>query len=268
MTKNKPIILVTNDDGFEAKGIKALSEAMKPLGKVIVCAPEDPQSGMSHAITVKYPLSIKTLEESDNYSVYTINGTPVDCVKLAINQIIKKKPDLVVSGINHGSNSATSVLYSGTMGAALEGCINEIDSIGFSLCNYDADADFTAAAFYAREIARQILIEGLPKKTCINVNVPDTLLDKIKGTMVCRQNPGYWQEEFEKRTDPRGRDYFWLTGVFRNTEPSATDTDEWALANDYVSIVPTQIDLTNHTLLKNMPYLTNIQPVTEPLNPK
>jgi 5'-nucleotidase len=257
MLEKKPTILVTNDDSIDAKGIKALTQAVKSLGKVIVMAPEDPQSGMSHAITVKYPLAIKTIEESEDFSMYACNGTPVDCVKLAINQIIKGKPDIIVSGINHGSNSATSVLYSGTMGAALEGCINEIPSIGFSLCNYDPDANFDAAIQYAKQITADVLENGLPDKTCLNVNIPDTDISDIKGSMVCRQNPGYWQEEFEKRTDPRGKNYYWLTGVFHNTEPTATDTDEWALANNYVSIVPTQIDLTNHAAVKTLSYLNS-----------
>jgi 5'-nucleotidase len=250
--KKKPLLLVTNDDGVDAKGIKSLIEVVKPMGRVLVVAPAEPQSGMSHAITVKVPLRIMKLIDEDNLTVYKCFGTPVDCVKMAFNNLLPKKPDLLVSGINHGSNASTSVFYSGTMGAVLEGCINEIPSIGFSLLNLDNDADFTAAQYYADIIIKKVLQNGLPKTVCFNVNIPDGEREYIAGIRFCRQNRGFWREEFDKRTDPLGKHYFWLTGYFHNTEPDATDTDEWALSNHYVSIVPQKIDLTCYDMLKVM----------------
>jgi 5'-nucleotidase len=251
-SQKKPIILVTNDDGVEAKGLKALIEAVRPLGKVIVVAPADPQSGMSHAITVKVPLRITKLLDENDLSIYKCHGTPVDCVKLAFNHLLPKKPDLLVSGINHGSNASTSVFYSGTMGAALEGCINEITSIGFSLLNLDHDADFTTARYFVDIIARQVLQNGLPKTVCLNVNIPDLEIQEIAGIKICRQTRGFWREEFDKRTDPAGKHYYWLTGLFHNIEPEATDTDEWALSNSFVSIVPLHTDLTSYDTLTTL----------------
>jgi 5'-nucleotidase len=248
----KPVILVTNDDGLEAKGLQALIEVVKPLGKILVVAPAEPQSGMSHAITVKVPLRISHVSEEENLSIYKCYGTPVDCVKMAFNHLLKGKPDLLVSGINHGSNAATSVFYSGTMAAALEGSINEVKSIGFSLLNLDHDANFTGAMHFTRLIIRQVLENNLPGNLCLNVNIPDGPIEHIAGVKICRQNKGYWREEFDKRTDPLGKHYFWLTGYFHNTEPGATDTDEWALENQYVSIVPMQTDLTLYTALDEL----------------
>jgi len=239
----KPLILITNDDSLNAKGIYALIDSMRNLGELVVIAPSDPSSGQGKAITVNEPIRIsKTLKEN-GLTIYECTGTPTDCVKLAFDQILERKPDLMVSGINHGSNSSISVLYSGTMGAALEGCIERIPSIGFSLCSFNPRADFSQAMKYANIIARNVLKNGLPEGVCLNVNIPET--DEIKGVKVCRQSRGYWEEEFVKREDPTGRQYYWLTGQFRNDEPEATDTDEWALANGYVSIVPCQVDLTS-----------------------
>lgn len=244
--EKKKLILVTNDDGYQASGFKALINAVKHLGDIIAVAPMEAQSGMSHAITVKHPLRIKTIKLEENLKVYAVNGTPVDCVKLAINEILKTKPDLLVSGINHGSNSSTSVLYSGTMGAALEGSINGIPSIGFSHISYSSNADFAASIVYAGQIAHKVLKDGLPKNICLNVNFPDKVKNEIKGVKVCRQTRGYWQEEFDKRLDPIGSEYYWLTGHYHNSEPEAKDTDEWALANNFVSVVPVQTDLTSY----------------------
>lgn len=248
----RPLFLVTNDDGVDAKGIKSLIEVVRPVGRVLVVAPADPHSGMSHAITVKVPLRIEKVQEEENLLIYKCYGTPVDCVKMAFNHLLKEKPDLLVSGINHGSNASTSVFYSGTMGAVLEGCINEIPSIGFSLLNLDYDADFSAAKHYASLIIKKVLKTGLPVSVCLNVNIPDGPQDSLEGIRMCRQNKGYWKEEFDKRVDPMGRNYFWLTGNFYNTEPEATDTDEWALEHQYVSIVPQKIDLTCYDTLKSL----------------
>ncbi|HEX2395656.1 MAG TPA: 5'/3'-nucleotidase SurE [Bacteroidales bacterium] len=248
-SQNRPLILITNDDGVEAKGLQALIDTIHPIGTVVVVAPADAQSGMSHAITVKVPLRLTKLREEENLTVYKCFGTPVDCVKMALNHLLPRKPDLLLSGINHGSNSAASVFYSGTMGAALEGCINEITSIGFSLLNLDHDADFSTAQNYADIITRMVLKNGLPKTVCLNVNIPDIPNDKIAGIKVCRQNRGFWREEFDQRIDPAGKHYFWLTGIFHNSEPDATDTDEWALNNNFVSVVPLKTDLTCHETL-------------------
>jgi 5'-nucleotidase len=251
-SQNKPLILITNDDGVEAKGLEALIDAIRPLGSIVAVAPADPQSGMSHAITVKVPLRITKLRDEADLTIYKCYGTPVDCVKMALNHLLPHKPDLLLSGINHGSNSAASVFYSGTMGAALEGCINEITSIGYSLLNLDHDADFSTAKYYADIVTRMVLKNGLPKSICLNVNIPDIELDKIAGIKVCRQNKGFWREEFDQRIYPAGKHYFWLTGVFHNTEPDATDTDEWALNNSYVSVVPLKTDLTCHNTLSEL----------------
>jgi len=250
--KTKPLFLVTNDDGVDAKGLMALIDVVKPLGKVLVVAPAEPQSGMSHAITVKIPLRLAKVEDSENLTIYKCYGTPVDCVKMAFNHLLEDRPDLLVSGINHGSNASTSVFYSGTMGAALEGCINEVNSIGFSLLNLEHDADFAAAKHYADLVIRKVLQNGLPPAVCLNVNIPDGKAESISGIKYCRQNRGYWREEFDKRTDPLGKHYFWLTGYFHNCEPEATDTDEWALENHYVSIVPLHTDLTSYDTLKTL----------------
>lgn len=241
--EKKKLILVTNDDGVNARGIAALTEAMLALGEVVVVAPAEGQSGMSQAITVKHPLRVKK-SSLHGCTSYAVNGTPTDSVKLAFNQLLDRKPDLLVSGINHGSNSSTSVLYSGTLGAALEGAVNGIPSIGFSIISYDPRADLQVAAEYAQQIASSVLDEGLPPYTCLNVNVPDGSKEELKGIRICRQTRGHWQEEFDKRKDPMGREYYWLTGKYFNAEPEAEDTDEWALKHNYVAVVPLQTDLT------------------------
>ncbi len=248
--EKKKLILVTNDDGTEAKGLKALIETARTIGKVMVVAPACPQSGMSHAITVKKPIEIEKIAEEEDFVFYRCTGTPVDCVKIAFNQLLDQKPDILLSGINHGSNSSSSVFYSGTMGAAIEGCINDIPSVGFSLLSLDPDADFTASKHIADKIIKKVLSNGLPKSICLNVNVPQIAEENIAGIKVTRQTRGFWREEFDKRTDPRGRDYYWLMGNFHNDEPDALDTDEWALANNYVSIVPIHSDLTCYNTLK------------------
>lgn len=242
----RPVILVTNDDGFRAKGIEALIEMVKPFGRVVVVAPEEGNSGMSHAITIKTPLRIKKRSRTDDVELYSVNGTPVDCVKLAMNQLFTNYPDLIVSGINHGSNSSVSIFYSGTMGAAIEGSLYNIPSIGFSLLDYTSNPDFTSAIHFGKAVVQSALENGISNGTCLNVNFPVLPISEIKGIKICRQNSGIWKEEFDKRSDPRGQEYFWLTGYFHNNEPNATDTDEWALTNGYVSIVPISTDLTNY----------------------
>jgi 5'-nucleotidase len=241
----RPVILVTNDDGVSSPGIKALVEEMKELGRVVVVAPDSPQSGMGHAITLDDPLRIEPIHLFKDVESYQCSGTPVDCVKLAVDKILKGKPDLCVSGINHGSNSSINVIYSGTMSAAMEAAIEGIPAIGFSYLNYDYEADFSMPRKFAKEIAAKVLKHGLPTATLLNVNFPDLTLKQVKGIKVCRQALAKWQEEFNERVDPRGKKYYWLTGKFVNKD-TGEDTDEWALSHGYVSIVPVQYDLTAH----------------------
>jgi len=246
------LILVSNDDGVQAKGIAALIEIVKDFGEVVVVAPEEPHSGMSHAITMNSPLRLHCLKKEENLTIYSCSGTPVDCIKLALNQILDRKPDFIVSGINHGSNASISVIYSGTMAAAIEGCLNGIPSMGFSVLDHSRNADFTIAKHIGKKIFEKVLASGLLPGTCLNINFPVIAMDQVKGMKVCRQADGVWKEEFEKRIDPNGRDYFWLTGSFNNFEPLAEDTDEWALANNYISIVPIQIDLTSYQVINQL----------------
>jgi 5'-nucleotidase len=244
MKNTQPTILVVNDDGITAPGIKALLDTMKTIGRVVVVAPDSPQSGMGHAITIGKPLRLDKVEIYDGIEMYKCSGTPVDCVKLAVNKILKgKKPDLCVSGINHGLNNGINVLYSGTMSAAVEGAIESIPSIGFSLDDYTLQANFEPCLKYVKQIALQVLQNGLPPATLLNVNFPKTA--DLKGIKICRQANAKWAEEFDERMDPHNRPYYWLTGVFQLND-KGEDTDVWALDNDYVSIVPVQFDMTAH----------------------
>lgn len=243
---NKPLILVVNDDGVTSAGIAALVAAVKQLGDVIVVAPDSPQSGMGHAITIDSPLRINKVNLfGDKIPAYQCSGTPADCVKIAVDKILHRKPDLCVSGINHGSNSSLNVIYSGTMSAAVEAAVEDIPAVGFSLLDYRMDADFSAATEIATAISKQLLEKGLPKATLLNVNIPKLKKEEIKGIKICRQAAAKWEEEYLERQDPFGRNYYWLTGKFVNHD-QGTDTDEWALANGYVSVVPVQFDLTAH----------------------
>ncbi len=254
-TNQRPLILVTNDDGYFAPGIHHLIEMVKPYGDIVVVAPETGASGMSHAITIKVPLRLSLHKKEPGLTFYKTNGTPVDCVKLAINQILDRKPDILVSGINHGSNSSISVIYSGTMGAAIEGCLNGIPSIGFSLCSHSMDADFSLVVKYGPSIFEKILANGLPAYTCLNVNFPLVSEVDFKGIKICRQAHGIWKEEYEKRVDPHGGTYYWLTGNFISHENGSTDTDDWALDHNYASIVPVNPDFTDFKskdLLENL----------------
>jgi len=215
----------------------------------MVISGEEPMSGMSHAITTKTPLRPRLVKKEEGFISYVLNGTPVDGVKLAFHSLLERKPDLLISGINHGSNASSSVVYSGTMAAAIEGAINKVPSIGFSLLNYDPDCDFTLAGKVSRDIIEHVLRDGLPEGLCLNVNIPSINEEDFMGLKVCRQADGYWQEEFDRRVDPHGREYYWLTGFFSNREPEAQDTDEWALKNNYASIVPVNVDFTNHAMI-------------------
>lgn len=245
--KEQPIILVTNDDGITAPGIKNLVEAASTLGKVVVVAPDKAQSGMGHAITIGQPLRMDKVEMFDGIEAWQTSGTPVDCVKLAVDKILHRKPDLCISGINHGANHSINVIYSGTMSAAMEASIESIPSIGFSLLDYRFDADFTAARHYAHEIIKTVLANKLDKHLLLNVNIPSVPEEKIKGIMVCKQAYAKYKEEFSERIDPHHKKYYWLTGEFINFDKDK-DSDVWALKNNYVSVVPVQFDLTNYTL--------------------
>ena len=246
--KEDKLILVTNDDGIHSPGLKMLFEIMKEFGKVVMISSKEVMSGKSMAITVVDPLRAHIVEETDDYKIYLTNGTPTDCVKLSINSLLDRKPDMIVSGINQGANSSVSVLYSGTMGAVIEGCLYGIDSIGFSLDSYSSKADYSVCIEPIRSVVKHVLDNPLPKNVCLNVNIPALKVGELKGMKICRQSVGNWKEEFVKRTDPIGKDYYWLTGKYNNHEPDAEDTDEWALEHGYVSVVPQTVDMTafNH----------------------
>lgn len=243
---SKPLILVTNDDGITAPGLRFLIRQMNEMGEVVVVAPEGPQSGMGHAITINATLRCDEITVNDGpQRDFSCSGTPVDCVKMAVNVVLDRRPDLIVSGINHGSNASINVIYSGTMSAAVEGALEGIPSVGFSLLDYSWDADFSHAEQPIRTIIREVMSNGLPKGTCLNVNIPKHSTAPIRGIKVCRQADANWTEEFDRREDPRGRSYYWLTGRFEVFD-KGEDTDEWALAHNYVSVVPIETDFTAH----------------------
>lgn len=253
MNSTKPLILVTNDDGINAPGIRFLIDIVNDFGDVVVVAPDSPQSGMGHAITINNTLYCEPIVINKNkpQSEYSCSGTPADCVKIAVNEILKRKPDLCVSGINHGSNSSINVIYSGTMSAAVEAGTHGIPAIGFSLLDYSLDADFTHSKEFVKKIISECLNNGVPKGVVLNVNIPKISNNKLKGIKICRQANGVWEEKFDKRINPLGREYYWLSGKFVNNDPGE-DTDEWALENGFVSITPTQYDLTAHQAIKNI----------------
>lgn len=242
-----PLILVTNDDGVEAKGIKELIECLREMGDIVVMAPDGPRSGMSSAITSEVPIKYALVKQERGLTVYKCTGTPVDCVKLAINEVLERKPDLLVSGINHGTNAAICIHYSGTMGAALEGCIFNIPSFGISLTSHDPDADFTECCRFGRMVARRILKEGLPAGTYLNLNIPED--SHVKGLKVCKQADGKWIKEYMKVKTPAGKEAYWLTGEFLDYHPEDTDTDIYALDCGYASLVPCKIDMTDYSFI-------------------
>ena len=245
-------ILVTNDDGINAPGIRTLISVIKDIGDVIVVAPDSPQSGMGHAITINSTLhSSRITPKNSEIIEYSCSGTPADCVKLAINELMPRKPDLCVSGINHGSNSSINVIYSGTMSAAIEAGIEGVPAIGFSLLDYSWNADFSQSKDFIRKITLNALNNGIPKGVVLNVNIPAVKKSDIKGVKICRQAKAYWVEEFDKRKNPLGQEYYWLTGKFVNKD-QGEDTDEWALKNNYISIVPIEFDLTAHHAIQGL----------------
>lgn len=249
--KELPVILVTNDDSIAAPGIKALVEAVKDLGRVVVVAPDKPQSGMGHAITIGHPLRMHKVDFIEGIEAYTCSGTPVDCVKLAVDKVLHRKPDICLSGINHGANHSINVIYSGTMSAAIEAAIESIPSVGFSLLDYSVNADFTASKIYVKKIVEQMLKRKLDKHFTLNVNIPSVDASLIKGVKICKQAYAKYEENFIERNDPQGKKYYWLTGDFVNFD-KGKDTDVWALKNNYISVVPIQFDMTNYELKETL----------------
>lgn len=246
---SRPLILVSNDDGILAPGIRALIEVVREIGEVVVVAPNKPQSGMGHAITLNATLRYDEIQiDNGPQKEYQCSGTPADCIKLALSVILDRKPDLCISGINHGANSSINVIYSGTMSAALEGAIGGVPSIGFSLLDYSQDADFSTSKIVVKNIVNKILKEGLATGRCLNVNIPKLPFSEINGYKICRQADASWKENFDVRKDPNGKTYYWLNGIFQNHD-DGKDTDEWALANGYVSIVPVQYDITSYDFI-------------------
>lgn len=250
--KDRKLIFISNDDGIDARGLENLIEMAMPFGDVFVVAPERGQSGMSHSISLLEPLRTKKIKQSKELTLISVPGTPVDCVKLGINQLLPRKPDLMLSGINHGSNSAISVIYSGTMGAAIEASLYGIPSIGFSVLDHSKDADFSLAVKMGPKIIADVLENSLPTHVALNVNFPLCSEGDFKGYRICKQTTGVWKEEFEKRIDPYGGEYYWLTGNFSNFEPDNEESDEWALLHNYASIVPVKIDFTEYNTIKEL----------------
>lgn len=248
MSNNRPLIFITNDDGVSAKGIRSLYEAVKSFGDIVMIAPDSPQSGTGHAITIHDPIRLNPSGLFEGEEAYMCSGTPVDCVKLGVYEVMHRKPDLLVSGINHGANTATNVLYSGTMSAAVEGAMEGIPSIGFSLDSYDSDADFSVASDVVRIIVEKVLSNGLQRDVCLNVNVPNLKREDFKGIKICRQAHAYWEDRFDKRYDQFNKPYYWLTGDFKDQE-QAEDTDLFWIEKGYATVVPTKFDMTAYETL-------------------
>lgn len=253
---DKPVILVTNDDGYAAGGINALVESLRGLARIVVCAPDSPRSGFSSSFTCTRPISLRLISDDGDVSVYACSGTPVDCVKLAIHRFFsERRPDLLLSGVNHGGNDSICVMYSGTMGAVLEGCAIGLPSVGFSLLNHNPAADFSSYQTFFRSFVQKVLNHPMPKGVVLNVNIPD--VHEIRGVRVCRQAEGFWEREFHyiEGDENQQGSIFQVTGVYVNSEPDATDTDRYWLDQGVVSVVPTTVDQTSHHHLGSFEYL-------------
>lgn len=248
--EKRPLILIANDDGYKAKGINSLIDMVRDMGDVLVCAPEGGRSGFACAFSATTPLTLTLRHREEGVEVWSCNGTPVDCVKMALAELCPRKPDLVLGGINHGDNASVNTHYSGTMGVTMEGCMKYIPSVAFSLCDYRADADFEPLRPHVRQMVQRVLREGLPTGVCLNVNFP--LAPAFQGVKVCRMAKGTWGNEVTRCHHPRGYDYWWMVGQYTNDEPEAADTDNWALGHGYVAITPTQVDVTAYEALANM----------------
>jgi 5'-nucleotidase len=249
---HRPLILISNDDGYQAKGINRLVEFVRELGDVVVCAPEGPRSGFACAFSATTPLTLTLRREETGLQVWSCNGTPVDCVKLALSQILTRKPDIVIGGINHGDNGSVNTHYSGTMGVVMEGCMKYINSVAFSLCDYRDDADFEPLKPYIQMFTHEVLSSGLPQGVCLNVNFPLSSDGKFKGIRICRMAYGTWNNEVTKCHHPRGYDYYWMVGHYQNDESEAEDTDNWALSHGYIAITPTQMDVTAYSAMEQL----------------
>ena len=251
MNINRPFILISNDDGYHANGIKFLVSFLKEKADLLVCAPESARSGFSCAFSATTPLRLKRRHNMGDVEVWSCNGTPVDCVKLALDQLCTtRKPDLILGGINHGDNSTVNNHYSGTMGVAMEGCMKYIPSVAFSSCDYHTDADYSYLGDDVCKIVDEVLAEGLPKGICLNVNFPER--PPFKGVKICRMTFGRWVNEVVKEHHPRGYDYFWMVGHFHNDEPEAADSDQWALNHGYIAITPTKMDVTAYEYIEHL----------------
>ena len=247
----RPLILVTNDDGITAPGIRNLVEFMNEIGEVVVVAPNSPQSGKGHAITINSTLTFEEINLEGPQKDYSLSGTPVDCVKFALDKILTRKPDIVVSGINHGANSSINVIYSGTMSAAVEAGVEGLQAIGFSLLDFSWDANFKEAKTHIQDIVKKVLENPMPKGVVLNVNIPKLNSSEIKGIRVCKQAYAKWEESFDERINPHGKKYYWLTGYFNNMDTSE-NADEVALSEGYISIVPVKFDLTAYDYLDQL----------------
>ena len=254
----RPLILISNDDGYEAKGINELTGMIRDLGDVLVCAPEGARSGMSCAFSATTPLLLTQRRKEPGVEVWSCNGTPTDCVKMALAELCPRKPDLVLGGINHGDNASVNTHYSGTMGVVLEGCMKYIPSVAYSLCDHRSDADFEPLRPYVRQITGKVLTEGLPEGVCLNVNFPLLEDGTFQGVRVCRMAKGTWDNEVTRCHHPRGYDYWWMVGRYQNDEPEAEDTDNWALSHGYVAITPTRIDVTAYEAMEKLKDLCDI----------
>ncbi|MBR1410587.1 MAG: 5'/3'-nucleotidase SurE [Prevotella sp.] len=262
MEIKRHLLLISNDDGYQAKGINCLIDMLKDIADIIVCAPDDARSGFSRAFSAGIPLRLQQRRKEEGIEVWSCNGTPVDCVKMALAELCDRKPDMVIGGINHGDNASVNTHYSGTMGVTIEGCLKYIPSVAFSLCDHRADADFEPLRPYVREITQRVLNEGLPKGVCLNVNFPgvdsmsglvsEDVCSHYLGVKVCRMAFGTWFNEVTKCHHPRGYDYWWMIGHYRNDEPEAEDTDNWALTHGYVAITPTRIDVTAYEAMEQI----------------
>ncbi|MDD7317954.1 MAG: 5'/3'-nucleotidase SurE [Prevotella sp.] len=250
MKNNRPLILISNDDGYYSKGLESLVEMIRDMAEIVVCSPDSPRSGYSCAFSATLPLQLELRREEEGLQVWSCNGTPVDCVKMALGNILSRRPDMVIGGINHGDNASVNTHYSGTMGVTLEGCMKNIPSVAFSLCSHEPDADFSMMTPVVRYVTKRVLDEGLPAGVCLNINFP--VVDEYRGVKVCRMAKGIWENETVRCLHPRGYDYFWMMGNYNNSEPDADDTDNWALRHGYVAITPTQIDVTNYPMIERM----------------
>lgn len=263
MEDKKPLILISNDDGYQAKGICCLVEMVKPLADIIVCAPDGARSGMACAFSATIPLMLTLKHEEPGLQVWSCNGTPVDCVKMALAELCHdRRPDLIIGGINHGDNASVNTHYSGTMGVVMEGCMKYIPSVAYSLCDYRADADFSPLTPYIRQFTQQVLDHGLPRGVCLNINFPllheSGEYSNYRGVRICRMAYGTWGNEVTKFRHPRGYDYWWMVGFYTNDEPEAEDTDNWALQHGFIAITPTRMDVTAYEAMDSLKSVFNL----------